>query len=312
MNNYKNVYLVFEYKSNRDVEDAYIHAITGGTGLQRSTAFLLPKADDWVSYKYDLTEFMENYGFGIDNRGGIEPSDHRIRFNPSLSASSDDNVYNITIRNWQIQMDNPLVPKVYVETFVGNGVADGNCAISSSTSNIKNTRTGYYMRKFNSVESDISNPDDGYFKIFRLAELYLNFAEAAYKASGPDNSYNGLSAVGALNKIRARVGMPELPQGMSNTDFEKRYRNERRIELAFEEHRFFDVRRWKILEQTDKGVSGMKITKDANENLTYERISMMVARQTYTNKYLMFPIPQDDVSKMLQYTGMNWQNPGWN
>ena len=170
-------------------------------------------------------------------------------------------------------MENPLEPLTFVETFTGSNstVANGNCAISQTTTNTRNTRTGYYMRKFNSVRSEIGSSDDGYFKIFRLAELYLNFAEAAYNATSPDNSYNGLSAVDALNKIRARAGMPELPSGMSKDEFERRYRNERRVELAFEEHRFFDVRRWKILEQTDRGVSGMQITKDENKiSLTKE------------------------------------------
>ena len=90
-------------------------------------------------------------------------------------------------------------------------------------------------------------------RIFRLAELYLNFAEAAYQAVGPDGQVaskvgaEALSARDAVNKIRVRAGIPALSSGMSKDSFEKRYRNERRVELAFEEHRFFDVRRWKIL-----------------------------------------------------------------
>jgi hypothetical protein len=146
--------------------------------------------------------------------------------------------------------------------------------------------------------------------MFRLGELYLNFAEAAYNAATPDTKFGDLSALDAVNAIRARAGMPELPAGLSKDEFEKRYRNERRVELAFEEHRFFDVRRWKILNETDRGVTGMRITKTDDGTFNYERIKM-VNRQTYTDKYLLYPIPQSEVAKILQYTGTNWQNPGW-
>ena len=90
---------------------------------------------------------------------------------------------------------------------------------------------------------------------FALAEFsYLNFAAGSLSGciSGMDKwaskrGAEALSARDAVNKIRVRAGIPALSSGMSKDSFEKRYRNERRVELAFEEHRFFDVRRWKIL-----------------------------------------------------------------
>ncbi len=144
----------------------------------------------------------------------------------------------------------------------------GNCEISSS--DLKFTRTGYYLRKFNDGRSNINNNLDGRMRIFRLAELYLNFAEAANRYThDPQKPITSkivgstpMSASEALNEIRRRVGMPDL-SGKSLTDyleFEKKCCNERRIELAFEQHRFFDVRRWKILEKTDQEISGMRIS----------------------------------------------------
>jgi hypothetical protein len=206
----------------------------------------------------------------------------------------------------KIEMITPPVPLESVETYIG-----GNSAISTDVNNLRNTRTGYYLRKFNSAQSEIGAEDDGYAKMFRLGELYLNFAEAAYNAKGPDAAISGMSAREAVNAVRTRAGMPELPAGMSKEDFEKRYRNERRVELAFEEHRFFDVRRWKILNETDRGVTGMRITKNEEGTFNYERIKM-VDRATAAERYLLFPIPQSEVAKMQQYTGQNWQNPGWN
>ena len=115
-----------------------------------------------------------------------------------------------------------------VETFVG-----GNCGLSLSPSSRRNTCTGYYLRKFNNAQSSTSGGNkDGYIRMFRLAELYLNFAEAAYRAHGADwqapatevlemeegddgetveklNTYGTpMSAREAVNAVRARVGMP--------------------------------------------------------------------------------------------------------
>ena len=85
---------------------------------------------------------------------------------------------------------------------------------------------------------------------------------------------------------------------------------ERRVELAFEDHRFYDVRRWKILDQTDKFVTGMKITKNDDGSFNYQRIKL-ADRNCSDSKYYLFPINQSEVNKMLQHTGISWQNPGW-
>lgn len=198
-----------------------------------------------------------------------------------------------------------------VETYAG-----GNCGISSDVNERRYTRTGYYMRKFNNSRSGIDIEGDGFIAVYRLAELYLNFAEAANHSAGPDvlvqSSVKGqaLSARGAIDLIRARVGMPALPKGLTKEQFELRCRNERRVELAFEEKRFFDVRRWKILDRTDAFVTGMKIEPSYTGGYTYTRVKLM-ERKTSSDKYLLFPINQDDVTKMQDYTGTAWQNPGW-
>ena len=166
------------------------------------------------------------------------------------------------------------------------------------------------MRKFNNYISDNSHAADGYMRLFRLSELYLNFAEAAYQSVGSDVKVGDMSALDAVNAIRARVGMPGLPSGLSKGDFERRYRKERRVELAFEDHRFYDVRRWKILEETDGFVTGMKAIKNTDGTYSYERFKL-ADRRCNTAKYYWYPLVQDEVSKMMQQTGENWQNPGW-
>jgi hypothetical protein len=118
-----------------------------------------------------------------------------------------------------------------------------------------------------------------------------------------------MSARDAVNAVRTRAGMPGFPPGMSKDAFEKKYRNERRIELAFEEHRFFDVRRWKILDQTDRFVTGMRITK-SGPNFVYKRFKFQ-NRNAFSDKYLMYPIDQSEVDKIIGLSGADWQNPGW-
>lgn len=215
-----------------------------------------------------------------------------------------------------------------VETF-----ENGNCGINLSPTNIKNTCTGYYLRKFSNAQSgaDAGNMD-GYMRTFRLAELYLNFAEAAFNDGGADREYpateytivdedgntvtelagSPMTAREAVNAVRSRVGMPGIED--NGEDFRLRMYNERRVELAFEEHRFFDVRRWSApdddLSSTDRRVSGMRITVGEDGKKAYERFNF--DRRCYENKYLKYPLNIDEVRKMLSLTGENWQNGGWN
>ena len=179
----------------------------------------------------------------------------------------------------------------------------GNCALDPS--NARYTCTGYYTRKFSHYKSGRSGNLDGYFKEFRLAELYLNYAEAANEASTTGTVPN--DAVDAVNAVRSRVGMPGIPYGLSCDQFRLRIRNERRVELAFEEHRFFDVRRWKMLDQTDKVITGMK----ANSDGSYSRFVVDNNRKAYSEKFLLYPIPGDEAIRLQNASGTNCQNPGW-
>ncbi len=182
-----------------------------------------------------------------------------------------------------------------------------------SSTNRRSTRTGYYLRKYNNHRSGLNNNADGFTRIFRLAELYLNFAEAAYQFYGPDAQVDigsgSLSAREAVNRVRARAGMPGLPAGLSKEAFEARYRNERKIEFAFEEHRFFDVRRWNILSQTDEKLTGMRIQNE-DGSLTYQRFSLP-SRNSASTRFLRYPLDQTEVNKIFELTGQDWQNPGW-
>lgn len=175
------------------------------------------------------------------------------------------------------------------------GGADG-----ISQSNRRFTHSGYYLAKF--VDPSLYQAQGGSasWKRFRLAEIYLNYAEAENEANGtaPD-------AYTAVNTVRARATMPPLT-GLSQADLRQRIRNERRVEMAFEEPRFYDTRRWKILNQSDVVSTGMQWTKNTDGTFTGQRI-IVDRRVTSADKYLIFPIPATEIAKLPAYT----QNPGW-
>ncbi|MFD1630277.1 RagB/SusD family nutrient uptake outer membrane protein [Pseudopedobacter beijingensis] len=178
------------------------------------------------------------------------------------------------------------------------------------SNNRRYTRTGYYIRKFmdptrgNGTLSAASPSGQAYWPIFRLAEFYLSYAEAENEV----NAIPTAEVLSALNKVRARAGMPDIKSKFTGNRelLRERIRNERRVELCFEEHRFFDVRRWNILDKTDKAVTGMLVTKNVDNTFSYSRF-VAEKRYAWANKYKILPIPLNEITNM----PLHGQNPGW-
>lgn len=184
-----------------------------------------------------------------------------------------------------------------IETFTPGGKDS-----KDGPDNWNTSKTGYYLRKFVNDAYPLQNPwgNAGFqpWYYFRYAEILLNFAEAANEAYGPDVIPTGssLSAVAAINLIRSRptVSMPPLSAGMSQADVREAIRNERRIELAFEEHRFYDVRRWKIANVTEnEPAQGVTITKSGN-TFNYSTKVALDGR-AFTDKMYWLPIPRAEI-----------------
>lgn len=175
----------------------------------------------------------------------------------------------------------------------------------------KATRTGYFERKFLHPNSGGDNAVGGAnCKLFRLGEVILNFAEAAAQAGKLEE------ATAAVNEIRTRAGMPNLPTSLTKDELILRVRNERRVELAMEENRYFDVRRWSLptgdLSKTDRWVTAMVITRQSDGSFTYGRRTVRAnERMNYTNKFLWVPIPLNEANSLKASTGIDWQNAGW-
>jgi hypothetical protein len=172
------------------------------------------------------------------------------------------------------------------------------------------TPTGYYLRKYVNVTITIAptNPirKPHNWILFRYAEILLNYAEALNEWQGPDykDATFILSAKEAVNLVRSQASMPDFTE-TDKIAFRERLRNERRVELAFEDHRFWDLRRWKIASNPTV-LYGVNITKDAlTSALTYTKTT--VESRVWHDKMYLFPIPQ---SERFKNTNLN-QNTGW-
>ena len=167
------------------------------------------------------------------------------------------------------------------------------------------TPTGYYLRKY--VDGSCVTTADNQTRrrhtwiIFRLGEFYLDYAEAVFNATGSanDDTY-GMTANDAVNKLRNRSDI-QMPKFTEDGDaWVERYERERLVELAFENHRFWDVRRWK------KGDKYFRNIQVATISSSLQLTRSSVARQ-WDDKYYFYPIPQTELKKNPNLT----QNPGW-
>ena len=167
------------------------------------------------------------------------------------------------------------------------------------------TTTSYYLKKYvdGQCVTTTDNPTSRRHTwiVFRLGEFYLDFAEAAYYATGSANDATfGMTANEAINVLRSRsdINMPLFTE--DGDAWVEHYRRERLVELAFENHRFWDVRRWKEGPKYFENVKAASISSD-----------MVLTRTAITrkwdDKYYLFPIPQSEIQK----NGKLEQNPGW-
>jgi len=181
------------------------------------------------------------------------------------------------------------------------------------------TRTGYYQRKYwwnnstkNQVGAIVSDP------LMRLAELYLNYAEAANEAYGPNGSAPGatLTALQALNVVRTRAGLPNvLPAYTGSTSaLRPRIKNEQCVEFAFEGHYYNDIHRWMDLQTVmTSTLIGMDIEKIAAvgtypQQFRSKRVALSQDRQVVWKPQMYYlPFNNADNLKMTKFV----PNPVW-
>lgn len=183
------------------------------------------------------------------------------------------------------------------------------------------SRTGYYLKKFLNEKLNLVNDEkkNSSWVVFRYAEVLLGYAEAMNEAFGPDDRGPAeygltLTAREAVNLVRGResVKMPEITAEVAPGPDELRTKiwNERRVELAFEGHRYWDLCRRKIAaEVLNRPVSGVKVIKTEDAAKPFGYTTFETGRRRFdAPKMYLYPIPQEEI---VRSKGTMQQNAGW-
>lgn len=308
-------YDVIQYAAQWGIKlDAYanIWGASNGDGSEIIFASKQGALNSWESY---------NYPIGVENgQGGMCPTQTLVdayeyadgtdeTFGERNAAAS----VNITATNAFAGLDPRFAMTVVkngdmwpnynttpIETFEGgvNGLPLVNA-----------TETGYYLKKYCDGNVNISTNDatttNHAWVLMRLGEFYLNFAEAMYQYYGNAEIPGefALTANGAINTLRDRADVM-MPHWSGNpSDWWERYKRERFVELAFEDHRFWDVRRWKCGSELSV-VKMARFQKSSNGDVIMTRVE---ETRAWLDKYYFFPIPFAEINK----NPLLGQNPGW-
>ncbi|QZT38177.1 RagB/SusD family nutrient uptake outer membrane protein [Halosquirtibacter xylanolyticus] len=174
------------------------------------------------------------------------------------------------------------------------------------------TATGYFLRKY--IDETTSFDPNKLVKkrhtwiIYRYAEVLLSYAESMIEAfDDPDytDTKYTRSARWAINQVRQNAGMPTI-ETSNKSEFIKKLRNEWRVEFAFEGHRFWDIRRWKIGAETQTRLYGVSITNKDDGSQQYQR--QLYETRYWDNKMNLYPIKQ---SELFANPNLQPQNQGW-
>ncbi|MBR2063561.1 MAG: RagB/SusD family nutrient uptake outer membrane protein [Bacteroidales bacterium] len=283
-----------------------------------------------ILWRGSINQGTEDYAFGINQeKDNFPPTLYGSgRINPTqnlVDAFPMANGYPITDSQSGYSKNNPYADRdprlseyvlyngaVYKDVQIITGAYSSDDNGLNKTAN--STRTGYYLRKLLREDCNpnpsATNAKKHYPVYMRYTEFYLAYAEAANEAWGPDGKgSHGYSAYDVIKALRARAGV-----GAANGDaylesvksdkakMRELIRNERRIEMCFENKRFWDMRRWKLdLNSTAMGVS----IKQAGGSLSYEYIE--VEPRNYRDHMYYGPIPETEV---LKWSNLD-QNMGW-
>lgn len=260
-----------------------------------------------MAYRHGATNELEKANYPVGTPGGnsgVTPSQNLVEAYEYKGEPDPANPYaNRDPRlGYSIVVNNSSWNNRTMEIYAG-GKDDPTVTNAS--------RTGYYLKKFLLENLDLAQNETRMHNwiMFRYAEILLNYAEAMNEAYGPDddNGY-GLTARQALNAVRGRsgVGMPEV-DASDKVEMQERIMHERRIELAFEGHRFWDLLRWKkaelYLNEPLKGVSAQRVGD------TFVYTDFEVEKRSFdASKMYYYPIPYSEISKS---SNILEQNPNW-
>ena len=240
-------------------------------------------------------------------------------FNPNNKLYDDQHPYDNRDPRFEECIMHHGTPYYWDKQYTVDISAEGKNYRSMLPTDIMQTRTGYYYRKAINPSATMNSPAPSAApRQYKLSEIILNFAECAVEAG------HLTEAREAVDEIRERVGMPHLPESLDTDQHKLRLRvyNERRVELAFEETRYFDIRRRLRPEQEIPGIkflTGMDVSYVGDWSAaTYTRVSLCInqdepdePRHGFEPQCKLSPIPKGEASNLKNITGVDFQNYGW-
>lgn len=289
---------IFTTKSNAEIILA--KQSSNNTGLENSQA---PIGYAGTASSLGYTSPSQNLVDAYPMVNGLQPFNADGTINTASGYSAD-----APYTNRDPRLDVTVFRNGY--TWLGRAVQtfEGGLDKPNTSTVAIQTKSGYYLRKFlgNFASGSSYSNQSHNFPIFRYAETLLNYAEALNEVGRTEE------AVAQIILIRKRAGIAAgansrygIPSGISLADMRELIHNERRIELSFEEHRFWDLRRWKKAATNLTGpVYGIKITNTGTA-FTYEKVQIYDMR--FANKLYHMPIPYDETVKNRALL----QNEGW-
>ncbi|RZK40179.1 MAG: RagB/SusD family nutrient uptake outer membrane protein [Pedobacter sp.] len=284
---------------------------TGGYGNYFQGNNALNSPETILAIRRLASNDLERANYPITTPGGasgVTPSHNLVAEYEWKGTADPANIY--------ANRDPRLAETVVLNGSTWNGrIIDQSPGAFDNMSKANTTRTGYYIKKFLAPNLDLVNNATAQHQwiAYRYAEVLLNYAEAMNEAYGPDalgpDAATILSARQALNLVRARTGvaMPAVTAGGKDA-FRMVVKHERRIELAFEDHRYWDLLRWNdaatILNQP---VQGVTVTKNANGSFNYT-VNNVATRIFRSPAMYYLPFPRAEV---VRSNGSIVQNPGY-
>lgn len=283
----------------QDFQNAYYQRGTGETLISTRVRFKSPGYWDGNYYFY---QSAGNYGIGNPTKEYVD------MFDMADGSPIDD-----PDSGWD--PDNPWAnrdPRLYETALVNGDQFRGRTAElwiggrERVNPNATGNAGGFGIRKFwldgdwaSSLGSVVHWP------YLRLSEIYLSYAEALNEANGGPNA----EAYAAVNKVRNRVGLKNLPAGLSQEEFRAAVLKERACEFGYEEVRWFDLIRWKRADVFQQKLHGVDTHKNEDGSFTYEAFELpgRYWQNNWSPKWYLSAFPPDEVNKGYGLV----QNPGW-
>lgn len=316
MENYQSIF--YHYPEYYGAEDLWYK---NSTGMSRATDMII----HWENIRF--SNRTGNYGWAVTCPSQNLVDMFEFADGTIFDWDNEEHVNNMYVDRDPRFYNNIIYPNcahgvdgngdtLYLETYTGGDDLNDNWT--------RSVPTGYLCKKWwwASANGDNSSNYTSYYYngvFIRTTQVWLDLAEAMNEAYGPDADPDGLgyTAVEALNKVRNRVGMPDVSDEYTGSadDLRDRIRNERGVELMFENHRWFDIRRWMIAEDVFSDTYPIKgITADiesgtSNSDYTfsYSKKDVTTATRVFATRNYWYPVAYDATTQYVNFK----QNYGW-